>query len=224
MVSTSNSFRLLSPKGKTTLSASAVRELGVALIMASKEQNVREAVAVFANAESFQAAIDDLLSSGFHRAQLSLLAREKDVCAKLGAEYWQVDDLDDDPRVPRAAYVSNEAIGDGQGALIGGLAYVGAGVLMGPVAAAGGALTAIASAAALGAGAGGLIGTWFARALGAHHAQRIEEQLARGGLLLWVRIFEEEEEQRASRVLRKHSGQDVHLHDCDLEACVPVPA
>jgi hypothetical protein len=35
---------------------------------------VREAVGVFNNAENFQDAIDELLSSGFHRAELSLLA------------------------------------------------------------------------------------------------------------------------------------------------------
>jgi hypothetical protein len=192
--------------------------------MARNNGMVREAVAVFASAETFQAAIDELLSSGFHRAQISLLAREEDVRAKLGGRYRRVDELDDDPRVPRAAYVSIEAIGDGQGALIGGLTYVGAGLLMGPVAAAAGALATIASVAALGAGAGALIGSLLAKALGAQHAQRIEEQLARGGLLLWVRILEADEEQRALCILRKHAGQDVHLHDCDIGACVPVAA
>ena len=65
----------------------------------------------------------------------------------------------------RSAYVSTEAIGDGEGAVIGALMYVGAGLLMGPVAAAGGTLAAIIGAAALGGSAGGLIGTWLAGAL-----------------------------------------------------------
>jgi hypothetical protein len=192
--------------------------------MANGKRNVREAVGVFETAHAFQAAIDELLSSGFHRAQLSLLASEADIRSKLGTKYRKVEELQDNLGVQRAAYVSTEAIGDGQGALIGGLAYVGAGVLMGPVAAAGGALTAIASAAVLGAGAGAFVGTWLAKMLGAQHAQRIEEQLARGGLLLWVRILEPQEEQSALRILRTHAGRDVHLHDCDLESCVPVAA
>ena len=40
---------------------------------------VGEAVAVFATAESLQAGIDELLSSGFHRSELSLLASEAEV-------------------------------------------------------------------------------------------------------------------------------------------------
>ena len=35
---------------------------------------IREAVGVFNGSEDFQGAIDELLSSGFHRADLSLLA------------------------------------------------------------------------------------------------------------------------------------------------------
>ncbi len=190
----------------------------------NKPDSVREAVAVFVSAETLQAAMDELLSSGFHRSQLSLLASEEQVRSKLGSQYRKVEDLQDHPRVPRAAYVSTEAIGDGQGALIGSLAYVGAGVLMGPVAAVGGTLAAIASAAAFGGGAGALIGTWLAKILGAQHAHRTEEHLAQGGLLLWVRILETEEEADALRILRKHAGQNVHLHDCDLSACVPVVA
>jgi hypothetical protein len=185
---------------------------------------VREAVAVFDSAETLQAAMDELLSSGFHRSQISLLAREDQIRSKLGRQYRKVQDLQDHPGVPRAAYVSTEAIGDGQGALIGSLAYVGAGVLMGPVAAVGGTLAAIASAAAFGGGAGALIGTWLAKILGAQHAQRTQEHLAQGGLLLWVRILEAKEEEDALRILRKHEGQSVHLHDCDLRACVPVVA
>jgi hypothetical protein len=40
---------------------------------------VREAVGVFDNPETLQEAIHDLLSSGFDRAELSLLAAEKAV-------------------------------------------------------------------------------------------------------------------------------------------------
>jgi hypothetical protein len=196
-------------------------------IIMSKEierQSVREAVAVFDTEDNLQAAIDALLSSGFHRAQLSLLAREAEVATKLSHRYRKVEDLADDPRVPRVAYVSREAIGDGQGALIGGLVYIGAGIVMGPIAAAGGTLASLATAAALGGGSGALLGTWLARLLGQQHAQRIVEQLRRGGLLLWVRTLEQEEEQVAISLLQRHGGRDVHLHDCDGTACIPVMA
>lgn len=182
------------------------------MTLAKEADGVREAVAVFDTAQTLQNAIDDLLSSGFHRAELSLLASEADVVSKLGHKYRKSSELEDDPSVPRAAYVSTEAIGDGQGAVIGALIYVGAGLVMGPVAAAGGTLVAMVGAAALGGGAGGLAGTWLAKLLGDQHAQRIQEQLDHGGLLLWVRTWDVDEESRAVRILKRHSGRDVHVH------------
>ena len=174
--------------------------------------SVREAVAVFDTAQILQNAIDELLSSGFHRAELSLLASEADVVSKLGHKYRKSGELEDNPSVPRAAYVSTEAIGDGQGAIIGALFYIGAGLLMGPVAAAGGTVIAMAGAAALGGGAGGLVGTWLAKLLGDQRAQHLQEQLDHGGLLLWVRTWDVDEEHRAVQILKRHSGRDVHVH------------
>jgi hypothetical protein len=175
-------------------------------------ESVREAVAVFDTAETLQNAIDELLSSGFHRAALSLLAREADVVSKLGHKYRKSSELEDDPAVPRTAYVSTEAIGDSQGAVIGTLIYVGAGLLMGPAAAAGGTLAAIGAAAAVGGGAGGLAGAWLAQILGDKRAQHIQEQLDHGGLLLWVRTWDAEQENRAVQILKRQSGRDVHIH------------
>jgi hypothetical protein len=83
---------------------------------------------------------------------------------------------------------------------------------MGPVAAAGGTLATVATAAALGGGAGGIAGTWLAKLLGDQQAQRVQEQLRHGGLLLWVRTWDAEEKSLAVQILKRHSGQDVHVH------------
>jgi hypothetical protein len=109
--------------------------------------------------------------------------------------------------------VSTEAIADGEGAVIGALMYVGAGVLMGPVAAAGGTIAAILGAAVLGSGAGGVIGTVLARLLGDWHARRIAAQLDHGGLLLWVRPWDAEQENLAVQILERNLGRDVHVHE-----------
>src|SRR5689334_568814 len=107
-----------------------------------KVSTVREAVGVFGRSEDLQAAIDELLSSGFHRAELSLLASEHAVVEKLHQRYEKVTALADNPTVPRVAYVSTEAIGDAEGGLIGGLIYVGAMAAAGAVVASGGTLAA----------------------------------------------------------------------------------
>ena len=164
---------------------------------------VREAVGVFADANTLQDAIDDLMSSGFDRADLSLLAAEHTVIEKLGHQYKKVADLEDDRAVPRCCYISTESIGDAEGGLIGGLLYVGAVAAAGPIIASGGTLAAALTAAALAGGAGGLIGSVLAKLVGDHHAHHLQEQLDHGGLLLWVRTWDAGDEKRAVEIFRQ---------------------
>jgi uncharacterized protein (DUF1697 family) len=112
--------------------------------------------------------------------------------------------------VPRAAFVSTAAIGDAEGALIGGLAYVGAIVATGAVVMSGGALAAAVTAAVLAGGAGGLVGSVLARLVGHHHAAYLQDQIENGGLLLWVRAWNESDEARALQIITKHAADKVH--------------
>lgn len=175
-------------------------------------ETAREAVGIFNDSEDLQAAIDELLSRGFHRSQLSLLASERAVEDKLGHRYEKVEVLADHPATPRSAYVSGEAVGGAEGALIGGLMYVGAVAAAGAVVASGGALAAVITTAALAGGTGGFIGSLLARWIGERHANYLQEQIDRGGLLLWVRTWDVDDEERAVEVLEKHSAAAVHVH------------
>jgi hypothetical protein len=177
-----------------------------------ERSNVREAVAVFDTAEDLQEAVDELMSSGFDRAELSLLAGQTAIDEKLGHRYRRASELEDDPAVPRQFYVSTEAIGDAEGWLVGGLLYVGAVATAGVVVASGGTLAAILTAASLAGGAGGLIGAALAKLVVDQHAHYLQEQIDRGGLLLWVRTWNAEREKRATEILGRHSGHDVHVH------------
>jgi hypothetical protein len=175
-------------------------------------RTVREAVGVFTRPEDLQRAIDELLSSGFDRAELSLLASEGAVEEKLGHRYEKVSALADDPTVPREAYVSAEAIGDAEGGLIGGLMYVGAAATAGAIVISGGTLATAIAATVLAGGAGGLIGSILAKWVGDHHSHYLQEQMDRGGLLLWVRTWDAEDEKGAVDILTKHSASGVHVH------------
>lgn len=172
----------------------------------------REAVAVFHSADAMQAAIDELLSSGFDRAYLNLLAGEEAVQEKLGHMYRRVQDEEDDPAAPRTTYVEPEAFADAEGGVLGALIYVPALIATGAVVASGGTIAAAAAAAALGGGGGGLIGAVLARLIGEHHARYLQDQLDHGGLLLWVLTPSEGMEKRAVDVLSRHAGDDVHVH------------
>lgn len=171
-----------------------------------------EAVAVFDDAGTLEQTVDELLRSGFDRSEISLLASEQAVEAKLGHAYEKVAALEDDPSVPRAAYVSTEAIGDAEGGLVGGLAYVGALAAVGAIVASGGTLAAAIGGAAAAGGAGGVLGSVLAKLVGDQHANALQEQLRHGGLLLWVRTRDEDHEGRAIEILGRHSGHDIHIH------------
>jgi hypothetical protein len=137
---------------------------------------------------------------------------------KLGEHYEKIGLLDNALGVPRATYVSTEAIGDAQGGLISGLSYVGAVAAAGAVVASGGTLAAALGAAALAGGTGGLIGSVLGKLVGDHHARHLHEHIERGGLLLWVRTWQPEDEARATEILTRHSGTQVHVHELAIAA------
>jgi hypothetical protein len=175
-------------------------------------ENTREAVALFTDEGSLQPAIDELLSSGFDRADLSLLATEHALKHTFGDRFKTSAELEDIDDVPRSSYVSPESIGDAQGGIIGGLVYVGAVAAAGLVAVGGAGLTAVITAAVLAGGASGLVGTFLADIIQEIHAAHVAQHLEHGGLVLWVRTWNPEGEERALSILRNHSGHDVHVH------------
>jgi len=186
---------------------------------AAYSSNMTEAVAVFHDVKTFQAAIDELLLAGFDHADINVLAQEDTIASKLGPTYASTAEFEDDPEAPRIAYIPNETIGNAEGAVIGAGFYVPAMFGSLAVAASGGTLLGVFAAAALAGGAGGLIGAALARFIGHEHAKHLDQHLQHGGLLLWVRTRDADCEQRALEILRRHSARDVHLHQIPERAC-----
>jgi hypothetical protein len=176
-----------------------------------ERRGFREAVGLFESSDALQGAIDELLSSGFDRADLSLLGSEQAISSTLSHSFERTE-LEDDLTAPRSAYVSPDAIGTAEGSLISALAYVGGVAAAGVIAVAGGPLTMIAIGAGVAGGAAGLVGARLAKMLGDRRAADIRGHLAAGGLLLWVRTWHVDDEVRAVGILTKHSGRDVHVH------------
>lgn len=179
---------------------------------ASSYSNTTEAVGIFQSAENLQAAVDDLLSQGFNRMDISVMASEAAVETKLHQFYVPIRELEDRSAVPTTAFYSKEAVGDAMGAVIGALVYVPA--LLGTVAivASGGTLAAAVAAAAIGGGVGGSFGAVLAGLIDDRHSKHLEEHLLAGGLLLWVRTRDKLHEERALAILAGHDATGVHLH------------
>lgn len=179
---------------------------------------VREAVGVFHDPRALQAAVDELLVSGFDRSLLSLMATSRTVERSLGHLYQRVEEIADHPDAPHVAFVGCDSRVEGQCAAAAGLAYIGAVAAAGAVVASGGALAlAIACAAAAG-GTGGAIGAMLARFVDGHHARRLQEQLERGGILLWVRTVNEACERKACDILARNGATGAHVHDLPARA------
>ena len=177
------------------------------------DTTVREAVCVFQDETSLQAAADELMSSGFDRSHLSLLAGQKTVEERLGHKYEKVAEIEDDTAVPTLAYVGKDSRTEAEAAVISGLAYVGALGALGAIVATGGTIAVALAGAALAGGTGGAIGALLSRYIEEHHAQHLQEQLDHGGLLLWVRTPDPAREAKAQEILARHSAEDVHIHE-----------
>lgn len=167
-------------------------------------ETIREVVAVFDDADALDTTVYAHKTRGFDRAAFSLLASEDAVAQKLGHRYQQVSEVEDDPKVPRDTFFSRVSRLEVDYLPAPALASVGALMLAG---------TGAALPILIAAGAGALIGASLSRVMHKHHATRVQEQIARGGLLLWVSVRDTREEKAALEVLRAHSAHDVHAHE-----------
>lgn len=171
-----------------------------------------EAVGIFHDARGLRSAADALLIAGFDRADLSLLAAQEAVEKKLGHAYSSVAELEDDPRTATQAYTGGDSLTEAKAAAVGGLFFVGAMAAMGAVVASGGTVAAAIIGGLAAGGTGGAIGAVLARFMTHHHAEALQSQLDKGGILLWVRTGDREHETRALDILDANGAEDVHLH------------
>jgi hypothetical protein len=178
---------------------------------------VREVVGVFDSQANLEAAVERL---GIDRLAISVLGAggpRPDEPGKSGvaAALRSVLDISDDPSTPTTAFVSDVSQSEARGMataiplVIGGFGAAWA------VAAIGGtllfAIGATVASGAVGAGLGALLYHAVAR----RHTAAIHNQMARGGLILWVRVADTATEERAMAVLRECGAGSVHTHSID---------
>lgn len=179
---------------------------------------VREAVALFHDPDALNGAVSDLVGAGVDRAEMSILAREGYLDGDLVKHYGDMQKAEDDPTAPRQAVYADTDVRQGRtlitsmASAIAALAAGGAVVMTG-----GAALPAIA--AAVGAGGGvGMISALVGKSAGDEQQKFLDSQLARGGILLWVKIAEPSNEPRIRAILIRHAGDDVHVRDVTGES------
>ncbi len=132
---------------------------------------------------------------------------------RLGSAFLTAPVLADNPDAPRASFVSEEAIGEFEGAIAGGLFFLGSAIAMTVLLTPASTIGASIAAVAIGGSPGAVIGAILARRVGKHHKDYYENQIRNGGILLWVRVDTPEKEEIATKIMQGHSGRDVHKHD-----------
>ncbi len=177
----------------------------------------REAVGVFSDPDALEAAIDELERSGFDRACISVLGTGKGTAKHLENLYDRVAEVADDGRAPRTAPTSIASRVEGEAASVAIPLYVGGFAGAAAVIASGGTLAAAVGASILGGTSGAGLGTILAHAVARRHARNVEEQLARGGMVLWVAVRNVDAEKRAISTLSKAGARNIHIHEFERE-------
>ena len=175
-----------------------------------KEEKAIETVAVFHDVADLDKAVEALIDAGFDKDAVSLLASEAAVEQKLGHRYERVQEMEDDPKAPRVAYRTLADFAETERSIASTLTFLPAMIAAGTVVASAGAVAAAVTGAAVG---GALLSTALARWVDKTHANRLHEQLERGGLLLWVNTPTTELQEVAVDMLSEHGAADVHIHD-----------
>ncbi len=173
------------------------------------QTTISEGVGIFDNLDQLDAAIFELEKNAFDRNEISVLASKAEIEQKFGL-HPNAKDLADHPDTPRGVFVVPEEKALGMAVLIGGGAYAGAisGLLLS-------ALThnfPYAMTAFVGGVLGAALGGLVAKLLRDKFKSDLDHQMKRGGMVLWVRIFDVSKWKLAREIMQRHGGQFVHLH------------
>jgi hypothetical protein len=196
--------RPVTPK-TTQAPAEPAREPEIAL--------VREAVGAFRSADALEQAVSTLASSGWDRSEMSLVAQHGMFAPTLPADGKDMHRAADDPNVDRSPVVSKDDVRQGRtlatslAMVVAAFAASGATILTG-----GGALAALVGAAAAGGGAAAAVNA-VGRWAGGSREMFLRDEIEQGGILLWVKVRNEDQATKATEILRRCGATDVHLHE-----------
>jgi hypothetical protein len=177
--------------------------------MTSAKQGFAEIVGVFRSAEAVETAVGELASAGWDRADMSLIGGKDLLPPDLGLKptgHRESTDEPDSAPVVKDDLRQMRTLTTGMAGTVAAFLAAGATIMSG-----GATLVAIIGAAVAGGGAAALV-----EALGHDVDQQREEllheQLACGGILLWVALHEPQEEAKARAILEKCGASDVQRH------------
>lgn len=166
-------------------------------------REIKEVVAVFDDEESLDNAVAALKKNGLKGEDFTVLGSEEAIKSKLGHRYHRTEELEDLPNIPRDSFYSRFS------RLVEDFLPV---PVLGSLGALSCAFVNPVPTVMVAAGAGTVLGAALGIASHAKFKRHLEEQIQRGGILLWVLVQTPEEEKAALEGLRLYSAHDVHTH------------
>ncbi len=158
----------------------------------SSATTAREVVGLFADRDTFEAAIKALIEAGFERSDLSLLSSHESLEAA------------GEPGKPLHSVLR---------ALVGELKYEAPLVASGAIFLAGGPMAA-AVAAIIGTATGVIAAKEVVEGVtSTPHTEDFARSLEAGSVILWVRAANAEREEIAAKVLSDNGAGNVHIHE-----------
>ena len=178
---------------------------------------LREVVGAVYSQNALENLATELVEAGVDRNDIDLMADWNTVIDKLGLTYPDAHQVLDAPDIPRRRLSTKDEDATITGTIFGTLTATGALAAGVPVLASGGALAAALAASAVGGGIGAAIGKIVRKVLtkGAD-TDAIEHDINRGGIAVFVRVDDEEEEERAIEIMRRNGVHNVHSHEVEL--------
>ena len=179
---------------------------------------VREVTGVFYSHAALEDAVEELLLSGFDRADIDRVADPEAVRQRIGDIYVAAEELADVGSVARRPFFTrddiNAAVAVG-GSLFGSASALAAAFI---VLVSGGAPLATGIAAVI----SGLIAGGAAAVVIAHFFRRerrrgLESLMAARGLILWIRVHSPEREEAAQKILQEHGARAIRVHEIEIE-------
>ncbi len=166
-----------------------------------------EVVGIFSSIEDLDQAVNELFIHGFDQSSLSVLANEELIRRQLKKNYKRIDELADDANVPRSAFYAEENFSIAQGAILGILIFIGVITAAAMVIMKGSSIFF----ASMVVGTIIIISTLLATIVTKYHKKYLEQQLKKGGLLLWVRLRDKLLKNKVIWILKNNNARNVHL-------------
>lgn len=176
----------------------------------AREPEIQETVGVFDSLEKLDLAVSELESTEFPRQDISVLGDAAAMRARFGDDAIRAEWLEDHPDVPRGVSVRPEERVIGGALLVGIPAYLCG--CVGLLIASPASSLVLLGATALGSLIGAAIGGGILYVARAAFLRRIDRQISKGGLLLWVRTTGPRKQEAATTILNNCGARHVHVH------------